>query len=140
MSNQKISNQRISRTLKVSKTSEQYSSNGNRNSSTLFSKHNYIVNNLESSTRNTQQRSTDNQSICTCGKWKMDTHSTYNNTIQTNLRSDENCTCDEGKDVSSLCNCYKKNTNKTSRMGKSINSQNILIQENNYCTCGKSQI
>jgi tryptophan synthase beta subunit len=69
----------------------------------------------------------------------MDTHSTYNNTIQTNLRSDENCTCDEGKDVSSLCNCYKKNTNKTSRMGKSINSQNILIQENNYCTCGKSQ-
>ena len=139
MSNQKISNQRISRTLKISKTSEQYSSNGNRNSSTLFSKHNYIVNNLESSTRNTQQRSTDNQSICTCGKWKMDTHSTYNNTIQTNLRSDENCTCDEGKDVSSLCNCYKKNTNKTSRMGKSINSQNILIQENNYCTCGKSQ-
>lgn len=139
MSNQKISNQRISHTLKVSKTSQEYSSNGNRNSSRIYSKQNYLVSNLESSAGNTLQRSTDNQSICTCGKWKMDTHSTYNNTIQTNLRSDENCTCDEGRDISSLCNCYKNNTNKTSKNAQSYNSKNILIQENNYCTCGQRQ-
>ena len=139
MSNQKISNQRISHTLKVSKTSQEYSSNGNRNSSRIYSKQNYLVSNLESSAGNTLQRSTDNQSICTCGKWKMDTHSTYNNTIQTNLRSDENCTCDEGRDISSLCNCYKNHTNKTSKNAQSYNSKNILIQENNYCTCGQRQ-
>ena len=89
------------------------------------------MNNLESSAGNMQQRSTDNQSICTCGKFKIDTYSTYNGTIQTNLRSDENCTCDEGRDISSLCNCYKNNTNKTSKNAQSYNSKNILIQENN---------
>ena len=67
---------------------------------------NRIISNVESSTGNFQQRSTDNQSICTCGKWRTDTHSTYG-TIQTNLKSEGYCTCDEGKDISS-CNCNKK--------------------------------
>ena len=95
---------------------------------------NRIISNVESSTGNFQQRSTDNQSICTCGKWRTDTHSTYG-TIQTNLKSEGYCTCDEGKDVSS-CNCNKKNTIKTTKKTSSYNSQNILIQDNNnYSSC-----
>ncbi len=150
MSKQIISNKKIS--YKISKTSEEYTRNSKnaakeitsqnrsiqRFSNNIISKQNNIVNNLESSVGNMQQRSTDNQSICTCGKWKTDTHSTYNGTIQTNLRSDENCTCDEGKDIS-LCNCYKKYTNKTTKKTKSYNSQNILIQDNNYCNCDEKQ-
>ena len=144
MSKQIISNRKI--TYKISKTSEQYSSNGQKVSKEEISQtrniqipsQNYIVTNLESSTGNMQQRSSDNQSICTCGKWKTDTHSTYNRTIQTNLKSDENCTCDEGKDMS-LCNCYKKNTNKTMRQTRTNNTQNILIQDSNYCNCNNNQ-
>lgn len=144
MSKQIISNRKI--TYKISKTSEQYSSNGQKLSKEEISQtrnmqipsQNYIVTNLESSTGNMQQRSSDNQSICTCGKWKTDTHSTYNRTIQTNLKSDENCTCDEGKDMS-LCNCYKKNTNKTMRQTRTNNTQNILIQDSNYCNCNNNQ-
>ena len=150
MSKQIISNKKIS--YKISKTSEEYTRNSKnaakeitsqnrsiqRFSNNIISKQNNIVNNLESSVGNMQQRSTDNQSICTCGKWRTDTHSTYNGTIQTNLRSDENCTCDEGKDIS-LCNCYKKYTNKTTKKTKSYNSQNILIQDNNYCNCDEKQ-
>ena len=150
MSKQIISNKKIS--YKISKTSEEYTRNSNnaakeiisqnrniqRFSNNIISKQNNIVNNLESSVGNMQQRSTDNQSICTCGKWRIDTHSTYNGTIQTNLRSDENCTCDEGKDIS-LCNCNKKYTNKTTKKTKSYNSQNILIQDNNYCNCDERQ-
>ena len=150
MSKQIISNKKVS--YQISKTSEEYSRNSknatkeitsqNRNvqrfSNNIISKQNNIVNNLESPVGNMQQRSTDNQSICTCGKWRTDTHSTYNGTIHTNLRSDENCTCDEGKDIS-LCNCYKKYTNKTTRKTKNYNSQNILIQDNNYCNCEEEQ-
>ena len=135
MSRQTISNQKISRTYKISKTSEEYSSNANGDSNNIISRQNYIFNNSESPVGNMQQRSTDNQSICTCGKWKIDNNSAYNGTIQTNLKSDENYTCDEGKDLSSLCNCYKKNMNKTSKITKSYNSQNILIQDNYYCNC-----
>ena len=150
MSKQIISNKKIS--YKISQTSEEYSRNSKnpaqeissqnrsiqRFSNNIISKQNNIMNNMESPVGNMQQRSTDNQSICTCGKWRTDTHSTYNGTIQTNLRSDENCTCDEGKDIS-LCNCYKKYTNKTTKKTKSYNSQNILIQDNNYCNCGEKQ-
>ena len=144
MSKQIISNRKI--TYKISKTSEQYSSNVKNVSKEEISQtrniqipsQNYIVTNLESSTGNMQQRSSDNQSICTCGKWKTDTHSTYNRTIQTNMKSDENCTCEEGKDMF-LCNCYKKNTNKTMRQTKTNNSQNILIQDSNYCNCINNQ-
>ena len=138
MSKQINSNQKVSTTYKITKTSEQYSSKNNRDSNKVISKQNYIVNNLESSTGNMQQRSTDNQSICTCGKWRTDTHSTFNGTIRTNLKSDENCTCDEGKDMS-LCNCYKKYNSKTIKKSGNYNSQHILIQDNNYCTCGERQ-
>ena len=127
MSKQIISNQKISKTYKISQTSEQYSSNPKPTK--IISKQNYIRNTLESSGGQNQQRSTDNQSICTCGKWRTETYSTYNGTIQTNLKSEENCTCDENKDLS-LCNCYKKNTNKISRKTQSYNSHNILIQDN----------
>ena len=129
MSKQIISNQKISRTYKISQTSEQYSSNSKLEPTKIISKQNYVRNTLESSGGQNQQRSTDNQSICTCGKWRTETYSTYNGTIQTNLKSEENCTCDENKDLS-LCNCYKKNTNKISRKTQSYNSHNILIQDN----------
>ena len=129
MSKQIISNQKISRTYKISSTSEQYSSNPKLEPTKIISKQNYVRNTLESSGGQNQQRSTDNQSICTCGKWRTETYSTYNGTIQTNLKSEENCTCDENKDLS-LCNCYKKNTNKISRKTQSYNSHNILIQDN----------
>ena len=139
MSKQIISNQKITRSYKISKTSEQYSSNPKPETTKIISKHNYIRNTIESSGGNNQQRSTDNQSICTCGKWKTETLSAYNGTIPTNIKSDENLTCDEGKDMS-LCNCYKKHTNKLSRKTQSDNSQNILIQDNNKCTCGEGHI
>ena len=91
-----------------------------------------IVKNGEYSTGNMNQGNVDSQSICTCGKWRTDTHSTYNGTIKTNLKSDGYCTCtyDDGKDMS-LCNCYKKNTNRTANRTVSTNSQNIYIQNNN---------
>ena len=91
-----------------------------------------IVKNGEFSTGNMNQGNVDSQSICTCGKWRTDTHSTYNGTIKTNLKSDGYCTCtyDDGKDMS-LCNCYKKNTNGTANRTVSTNSQNIYIQNNN---------
>ena len=91
-----------------------------------------IVKNSEFSTGNMNQGNVDSQSICTCGKWRTDTHSTYNGTIKTNLKSDGYCTCtyDDGKDMS-LCNCYKKNTNRTANRTVSTNSQNIYIQNNN---------
>ena len=91
-----------------------------------------IVKNGEFSTGNMNQGNVDSQSICTCGKWRTDTHSTYNGTIKTNLKSDGYCTCtyDDGKDMS-LCNCYKKNTNRTANRTVSTNSQNIYIQNNN---------
>ena len=98
-----------------------------------------IVNTLESSAGNILRGSTDNQSICTCGKFRSDTHSTYNGTIQTKLQSEECNTGDEGKDTS-LCNCYKKNTNRASKIStRSYKSNNILIQDNNHCTCHEGQ-
>lgn len=98
-----------------------------------------IVNSLESSAGNILRGSTDNQSICTCGKFRSDTHSTYNGTIQTKLQSEECNIGDEGKDTS-LCNCYKKNTNRASKISTgSYKSNNILIQDNNRCTCHEGQ-
>ena len=98
-----------------------------------------IVNTLESSAGNILRGSTDNQSICTCGKFRSDTHSTYNGTIQTKLQSEECNTVDEGRDTS-LCNCYKKNTNRASKIStRSYKSNNILIQDNNRCTCHEGQ-
>ena len=98
-----------------------------------------IVNSLESSAGNILRGSTDNQSICTCGKFRSDTHSTYNGTIQTKLQSEECNIGDEGKDTS-LCNCYKKNTNRASKIStRSYKSNNILIQDNNRCTCHEGQ-
>ena len=98
-----------------------------------------IVNTLESSAGNILRGSTDNQSICTCGKFRSDTHSTYNGTIQTKLQSEECNTGDEGKDTS-LCNCYKKNTNRASKISTgSYKSNNILIQDSNRCTCHEGQ-
>ena len=98
-----------------------------------------IVNTLESSAGNILRGSTDNQSICTCGKFRTDTHSTYNGTIQTKLQSEECNTGDEGRDTS-LCNCYKKNTNRASKIStRSYKSNNILIQDNNRCTCHEGQ-
>ena len=109
-------------------------------STNKISKSYKIVKNTESSTGNKQQGNIDTQSICTCGKWRTDTNSTYNGTIQTNLKSDGYCTCDDGKDMS-LCNCYKRNTNQTVNKTISTNSQNIYIQDNNdYCTCDEKQI
>ena len=109
-------------------------------STNKISKSYKIVKNTEISTGNIQQGNVDNQGLCTCGKWKKDTHSTYNGTIKTNLKSDEYCTCDEGRDTS-LCNCYKRNTNATANKTISTNSQNIYIQDNNdYCTCDEKQI
>ena len=131
MSKQIISNQKITRTYKISQTSEQYSSNPKLEPTKIISKQNYIRNTLESSGGQNQQRSTDNQSICTCGKWRTETYSTYNGTIQTNLKSEENCTCDENKDLS-LCNCYKKNTNKISRKTQSYNSHKHSFQNKYY--------
>ena len=98
-----------------------------------------IVNTLESSAGNILRGSTDNQSICTCGKFRSDTHSTYNGTIQTKLQSEEFNIGDEGRDTS-LCNCYKKNTNRASKISTgSYKSNNILIQDNNRCTCHEGQ-
>lgn len=98
-----------------------------------------IVNTLESSAGNILRGSTDNQSICTCGKFRSDTHSTYNGTIQTKLQSEECNIGDEGRDTS-LCNCYKKNTNRASKIStRSYKSNNILIQDNNHCTCHEGQ-
>ena len=98
-----------------------------------------IVNTLESSAGNILRGSTDNQSICTCGKFRSDTHSTYNGTIQTKLQSEEFNIGDEGRDTS-LCNCYKKNTNRASKIStRSYKSNNILIQDNNRCTCHEGQ-
>ena len=98
-----------------------------------------IVNSLESSAGNILRGSTDNQSICTCSKFRSDTHSTYNGTIQTKLQSEECNIGDEGKDTS-LCNCYKKNTNRASKISTgSYKSNNILIQDNNHCTCHEGQ-
>ena len=98
-----------------------------------------IVNSLESSAGNILRGSTDNQSICTCGKFRSDTHSTYNGTIQTKLQSEECNIGDEGRDTS-LCNCYKKNTNRASKIStRSYKSNNILIQDNNRCTCHEGQ-
>ena len=98
-----------------------------------------IVNSLESSAGNILRGSTDNQSICTCGKFRSDTHSTYNGTIQTKLQSEECNIVDEGRDTS-LCNCYKKNTNRASKIStRSYKSNNILIQDNNRCTCHEGQ-
>ena len=109
-------------------------------STNRISKSYKIVKNTESSNANIQQGNADNQNLCTCGKWKRDTHSTYNGTMKTNLKSDEFCTCDEGKDAS-LCNCYKINTNATANKTISTNSQNIYIQDNiDYCTCDEKQI
>ena len=98
-----------------------------------------IVNTLKSSAGNILRGSTGNQSICTCGKFRSDTHSTYNGTIQTKLQSEECYTGDEGRDTS-LCNCYKKNTNRASKISTgSYKSNNILIQDSNRCTCYEGQ-
>ena len=98
-----------------------------------------IVNTLKSSAGNILRGSTGNQSICTCGKFRSDTHSTYNGTIQTKLQSEECNTGDEGRDTS-LCNCYKKNTNRASKISTgSYKSNNILIQDSNRCTCYEGQ-
>ena len=98
-----------------------------------------IVNTLKSSAGNILRGSTGNQSICTCGKFRSDTHSTYNGTIQTKLQSEECNTGDEGRDTS-LCNCYKKNTNRASKISTgSYKSNNILIQDSNRCSCHEGQ-
>ena len=89
--------------------------------------------NLDSSL---QQRSTFSQSICTCGKWKTDTNSTYG-TIKSLIGSGY-CTCDDAKESSIACTCYKKNTNRTLNKTFSSNDQNIFIQEgstSDYCNC-----
>ena len=99
-------------------------------------------NNLDSSMGTMRHLSTNNQSICTCGKWKTDTHSTYNNTIQTNLTGDGYCTCDETKKRTIGCTCYNRNTNKTVNNKLSLNDQNIFIQDgssSDYCTCGERE-
>ena len=58
-----------------------------------------IVNTLESSAGNILRGSTDNQSICTCGKFRSDTHSTYNGTIQTKVKNKKYNTGDKRKDA-----------------------------------------
>ena len=140
MSKQIISNRKIS--YKISKSSEEYSTNGKNVPKEQISQTRNmqipLVTKSELSTGNMQQRSLDNQSICTCGKWKTDTHSTYIRTIQTDLKSDVNCTYDEGKDMS-LCNCNKKDIHKITRQTKSNNSQNIIIQDSNYCNSKENQ-
>ena len=103
---------------------------------------NYKINNLDSSLGSLQQRSANNQSICTCGKFRTDTHSTYNNTIQTNLTGEGYCTCDDAKDNSNGCTCYKRNTNKTYNRTLNLNDQNIFIQEgsnSDYCNCDEKE-
>ena len=103
---------------------------------------NYKIDNLDSSLGSIQQRSVNNQSVCTCGKFKTDTHSTYNNTIQTNLTGEGYCTCDDGKDNSNGCTCYKRNTNKTFNRTLNLNDQNIFIQEgsnSDYCNCDERE-
>ena len=103
---------------------------------------NYKIDNLDSSLGSIQQRSVNNQSACTCGKFKTDTHSTYNNTIQTNLTGEGYCTCDDGKDNSNGCTCYKRNTNKTFNRTLNLNDQNIFIQEgsnSDYCNCDERE-
>ena len=100
------------------------------------------INNLDSSIGNQQQRSIRNQNICTCGKFKTDTHSTYNNTIQTNLTGEDYCTCDDAKDYSLGGKFYKRNTNKTVNKTLSLNDQNIVIQDGSntdYCNCDERE-
>ena len=99
-------------------------------------------NNLDSSTGAMQHLSANNQSICTCGKWKSNTHSTYNNTIQTNLTGDGYDTYDEAKKRNIKCTCYNRNTNRTVNNKLSLNDQNIFIQDgssSDYCTCGERE-
>ena len=101
------------------------------------------TNNLKSSDGNIQLSTIDSQSLCTCGKWRTDTHSTYNRTIQTNLKSDEYCTCDDAIDTrnKSLSNCNKRYTNHTLESNNLNYHQNFIEDNNNYdsinkyCTC-----
>ena len=99
-----------------------------------------ISNNLDSSMGNMQRWSTNNQSICTCGKWKSNTHNTYNNTIQTNLTGDGYDTYDETKNRNIKCTCYNRKTNRTVNNKLNLNDQNIFIQDgsnSDYCTSGE---
>ena len=111
----------------------QNSNNINENASNKISTYQNQTSNLDSSL---QQRSTFNQSKCTCGKWKTDTNNTYR-TIKS-LTGTEYCTCDDDKESSIGCTCYKRNTNKTFNKALSSNGQKIFIQEGSnldYCNC-----
>ena len=99
---------------------------------------NINYNNLDSSIGSLQQRSMNSQDVCTCNKWKTDTHSSYNATIQTNLTGGGYFTGDDTKEGSMGDKYYKRNTNKTVNRTLNLNDQNIFIQEGNssdYCNC-----
>ena len=99
---------------------------------------NINYNNLDSSIGSLQQRSMNSQDVCTCNKWKTDTHSSYNGTIQTNLTGAGYFTGDDTKEGSMGDKYYKRNTNKTVNRTLNLNDQNIFIQEGNssdYCNC-----
>ena len=99
---------------------------------------NNYANNLDSSLGTIQQRSSNNQSICTCNKWKTDTNNTYNKTTHT---GEGYCTCDDTNSFG--CTCYKRNTNQILNNTLSSNEQNIFIQDGNsnidFCTCDEKE-
>ena len=146
MSKQIISSTKITKSYQTSNTCRNYNENqrnqkNDKNeefSQSRMTKEIQNKFNLDSSIGTLQQRSTLNQNFCTCGKFKTDTHSTYNNTIQTNLTGEDYCTCDDAKDYSLGGNCYKRITNKTVNKTLSLNEQNIFIQDGSntdYCNC-----
>lgn len=150
MSKQVISSTKITKSNQMSKSGQNYNENQKnlktgKNESLPQSKIAKGIQNkfnLDSSLGSIQQRSVNNQSVCTCGKFKTDTHSTYNNTIQTNLTVEGYCTCDDAKDNSIGCTCYKRNTNKTFNRTLNLNDQNIFIQEgsnSDYCNCDERE-
>ena len=97
-----------------------------------------INNNRQSNNDSYLQRSTLNQTVCTCGKNRCDTMSAYNATIQTNISGTDKCTCDK----MNLCTCYNRKTNKTmNNQNMNINERNIFIQDNGEkCSCNERQV
>ena len=100
MSKQIISSTKITKSYQTSNTGRNYNENQRNQkndeneefSQSRMTKEIQNKFNLDSSIGTLQQRSTLNQNFCTCGKFKTDTHSTYNNTIQTNLTGEDYCT------------------------------------------------
>ena len=160
MSKQVISSTKITKSYQISNTSQNYNKNQkNKNKEfkesfpqsqykkefhqkitgqippNLVPKNNF-TNNLDLSLGTIQHRSSNNQSVCTCNKWKTDTNSTFNRTMQT---GEGYCTCDDAKENSFACTCYKRNTNQILNNTLSSNEQNIFIQDGNsnldFCTC-----